>query len=174
MIWMLEADLSGVCQEALDTLHGRQIPKCVAREMARMKPSRQQEMAEIMVICNDFTIPFARALLLTTHVNELNDTHSNHNVGRIIPKRDRIAMGNELKSLLSEIRSFRANYADDASCLIVAIGYVRSLLANPAVASFLSRHYPETEEQLRELMDNMDPDKLKSPQKPGGFVRFKI
>ena len=52
-------------------------------------------------------------------------------------------MEREMDGLQREFKSVSASYGDTVLNLVVASGYVSSLVGNPRVSRFLERHHPE-------------------------------
>ena len=63
--------LRGISPEAVKLLKDRRICPRAINEIRKMKPLRQIEVAELMIAANNFTVPYAKALLAATTENQL-------------------------------------------------------------------------------------------------------
>lgn len=63
--------LNGICPEAIELLKDRELSPNVFPLLRKMKSLRQIECAELMISMNNLTVPYAKALLMTTPPNML-------------------------------------------------------------------------------------------------------
>jgi hypothetical protein len=52
-------------------------------------------------------------------------------------------MEREMDGLQREFKAVSASYGDTVLNLVVAVGYVSSLIGNPCLSGYLERHHPE-------------------------------
>jgi len=104
---------------------------------------------------NNYSLQFAKALLAATPDTALAVPR------RKPPKRDgqvsteqMAKMERELASLQSQVKSFEETYGLDTLHLTVARGYIRKLLGNPKVVSWLGQHRGEYLGEFRALTES--------------------
>ena len=110
--------------------------------LKKMKPLRQVEAAELMIAMENYTIVYAKALLASTRPEHLVDADGTRHPKGASP--EQIArMEREMSSLQDGIKRIEASYGADHLHLVLAVGYVRSLLGNASIARHLEKHHPE-------------------------------
>ena len=134
--------LQGICPEAAELLKDKHCPINTFRTLKKMKPLRQVEAAELMIAMGNYTIVYAEALLASTRPEHLVDAAGTRSPRRASP--EQIArMEREMSSLQEGIKRIEASYGADHLHLVLAVGYVRSLLGNASITRHLERHHPE-------------------------------
>src|SRR5271169_105721 len=131
--------LDGVCPEVAEGLKDKSVDTDVFALLRKMKPLRQIEAVELMLAMNNHTARYAHALLAATRQEDL-----------VQPKKicglsaDQMArMEREMDGLQREFKAVTASYGDTVLNLVVALGYLSSLIGNPRVSRYLERRHPE-------------------------------
>lgn len=135
--------LNGICRDAIDILKDSPCPIGVFSLLRQMAPIRQIEAAEIMVGQNNFTAVFARVLLAATPDKLRVTLRKKKDAGTSITSDQLVRMERELFNLQMQVKSVEESYGADNLQLILAIGYVKKLLANSRVVRWLTQHHPE-------------------------------
>lgn len=135
--------LNGICRDAIDILKDSPCPIGVFSLLRQMAPIRQIEAAEIMVGQNNFTAVFARVLLAATPDKLRVTLRKKKDDGASITSDQLARMERELFNLQMQVKSVEESYGADNLQLILAIGYVKKLLANSRVVRWLTQHHPE-------------------------------
>jgi len=135
--------LNGICRDAIDILKDSPCPIGVFSLLRQMAPIRQIEAAEIMVGQNNFTAVFARVLLAATPDKLRVTLRKKKDDGTSITSDQLARMERELFNLQMQVKSVEENYGADNLQLILAIGYVKKLLANSRVVRWFTLHHPE-------------------------------
>lgn len=136
--------LDGICPEAVELLKDTACPLAVFDILRRMAPLRQIEAAELMAGQNNFTVIFAKALLVATPDEQLVDPRKRKPAKGPSASAEQMArMERELVSLQNQIKSVEDSYGVDNLHLTVAKGYVARLLGNPRIVRWLSQNRPE-------------------------------
>lgn len=147
--------LKGICLEAADLLRSASCPMASFDVLRKMVPLRQIEAAELMIGQNNFTVGFAKALLAATPDPQL--IHPRRRPGRSdgqgISRDDMARMERELASLQAQVRSFEENFGIDTLHLTVARGYLRKILGNPRIASWLEQNRGEYLGEFRTIVE---------------------
>lgn len=77
--------LNGICPEVIELLKNREISPNIFPLLRKMKPLRQIESAELLTL-NNLTVPYAKALLMTTDSSMLKEPPKNlKNKGAFAP-----------------------------------------------------------------------------------------
>lgn len=144
--------LDGICQEAVNFLKDKHVPINTFWVLKKMKPIRQIEAAHLMVTMNKYTVSYAQRLLAATPQNQLVDS------GR--PKRikglsnEQLAlMERESANLEREFKLIEQSYGPDHLDLVLARGYLASLLNNIRVSRYLGQNYPDIFRELRRIAE---------------------
>ena len=144
--------LDGICKEAEEMLKDRQCPINTFEALKKMKPLRQIEAVELMVAANNFSVPYAKALLASTPSDHLVEVKGSG------PKKKAtheqlVRIEGEMSKLQSEIASLEETYGTDQLNLVLARGYIASLLDNERVANFLAKNYPEISSEFTSITE---------------------
>jgi|TARA_B100000315_G_scaffold110470_2_gene101303 ParB-like chromosome segregation protein Spo0J len=144
--------LNGICPEVVDMLKDRHFPDGTMNVMKRVKPLRQVEMAQVMIDASNFSVSYARALLITTPRDQLVAPESKPPI-KGITEDERLRMEQEMDNLQRSVKSVQEEYGTNVVRLVVANGYVTRLLRNDHVSKYLQRHHQELHTQLQEISD---------------------
>lgn len=135
--------LDGICPDVAELLKDSPCPAQVFEILRRMVPLRQIEAAELMVGQNNFTVIFAKALLLATPEDQLVDPRKRHPAKSAVSSEHIARLERELVNLQTQIKSVEDGYGIDNLHLTVAKGYVAKLLGNARVVRWLTQNRPE-------------------------------
>ena len=78
--------LDGICKEAVQLLKEKRASTGAFREMRKVKPMRQIEMAELMVAANNFSASYAQCLLAATPQEQLLEPDKPKDVRGLEPR----------------------------------------------------------------------------------------
>lgn len=131
--------LVGICPEVAEMLRDRHVPINVFNELRRLKPIRQIQAAQAMVAMNRFSISYAQSLVASTPDDQLIDSRVRRPRGLTS---DQIAvMQRESENIDREFKAVEQRYSEDHLDLVLAIGYVSSLLGNARIVRHLAQHH---------------------------------
>lgn len=134
--------LNGICPEVIELLNNREISPNIFPLLKKMKSIRQIECAELMLYLNNLTVPYAKALLMTTHTNMLNEPQKK--IKKIDSSFEAIKkLENDRANLHIQFKILEQNYAQDTLNLVLATGYLKKLLSNKNVKNYLIKNHPE-------------------------------
>lgn len=140
--------LEGICPEAAELLKDKHCPINSFCSLRRMKPMRQVEVVELMIAMDNYSSSYSSALLAATPQDQLADEQQ--------PKRfkglseEQIArMETEMANLQREMKLIEDSYGPDHLNLVLARGYVISLLKNQNIARYLEKHHDGILEQFQ-------------------------
>ncbi len=147
--------LTGICPEAIELLRDRKTSAGAIREMKRVKPMRQIEMAEVMVASNNYTAAYAKCLVLASSPDHMLE--SSQQTGQEgMEEQDIARLQKEIKNMEHEFRLVQEEYGQNMLNLVVVVGYLRSLLDNAAVVRFLSQAEPTMLAEFQKIMEQAD------------------
>jgi hypothetical protein len=107
-----------------------------------MKPVRQIEVAEMMVAMSNYSVTYANALLAATPEKQLVEQKQTKALQGVSPEQIR-QMEGEMTKLQARIKAVEETYGPTNLNLVVAKGYISSLVSNPRVSDFLIKSYRE-------------------------------
>lgn len=134
--------LDGINEEAADMLKDKNIiPKAIAL-LRKVNGVRQIEIAELMLGANNFTVPYAEALVLGTPKDQLlNPTEPKVKQG--LSSEEIARMEREMESLERDFKAVESGYSENMMALTVARGYIKKLLENGKVVRYLNNNHQE-------------------------------
>jgi ParB-like chromosome segregation protein Spo0J len=133
--------LDGVCPEVAEMLKDKSVDAAVFALLRKMKPLRQIEAVELMSAMNNFTARYAQALLAATRREDLAQPDRPKKIGGLSAEQ-MARMEREMDGLQREFKAVSASYGDTVLNLVVAAGYLSSLI-NLRLSGYLGRHHPE-------------------------------
>ena len=134
--------LDGICPEAAELFKDKHCPLNTFQSLKKMKPMRQVEVAELMIAMNNFSITYSKALLVATPQDQLVESGKPKTFKGISP--EQIArMEKEMASLQREMKLIEESYGPDHLNLVLARGYLVSLLNNSKVVRYLTENHSE-------------------------------
>lgn len=147
--------LTGICPEAVELLRSRKASAGAIREMKRVKPIRQIEMAEVMVASNNYTAAYAKCLVLASSPDHLLES-GQQTIPEGTEDQDVARLQREMRSMEKEFKLVQEEYGQNMLHLVVVIGYLRSLLDNAAVVRYLSQAEPAMLAEFQKIMDQAE------------------
>jgi len=134
--------LDGICAEAAELLKDKHCPMNTFRSLKKMNPMRQVEIAELMIAMNNFSVSYSKALLAATPQNQLIDPEKPKTFKGVSP--EQIArMEREMANLQREMKLIEDSYGPDHLNLVLARGYLVSILNNSKVERYLGQNHGE-------------------------------
>jgi ParB-like chromosome segregation protein Spo0J len=143
--------LDGVCPEVAEMLKDKSVDTEEFSLLRKMKPLRQIEAVELMSAMNNHTARYAQALLAAARQEDLAQPDRSKNI-RGLTAEQMARMEREMNGLQREFKSVSASYGDTVLNLVVASGYLSSLIGNPRVSGYLERHHPEILTDFRAIV----------------------
>ena len=144
--------LDGICAEAAELLKDKHCPINSFQALRKMKPMRQMEVVELMIAMDNYSVSYSKALLAATPQDQLANEQR--------PKRfkglsaEQIArMEAEMANLQRKMKLIEDSYGPDHLNLVLARGYIISLLKNQNVNRYLKTNHGGILEQFRIVSD---------------------
>jgi hypothetical protein len=134
--------LEGICPEAAELLKDKHCPINSFQSLRKMKPMRQVEVVELMIVMDNYSVSYSRALLAATPHVQLVDTGKPKSFKGI--SAEQIArMETEMANLQREVKLIEDSYGPDHLNLVLARGYLVSLIGNGEVLRYLTQNHSE-------------------------------
>ncbi len=127
----------------------------VAKELTHVKPERQQEILKLMESCKDFSTTFARGLVLKTPVAKRTKTG-----GAKSPWTKADEQKSQLLKRLKEAEQqqdfYSGLYRQYTTNLLKLVIYVRSLLSNAEVKTYLRANHRELADLFEQVLEHTE------------------
>ncbi len=144
--------LDGVCSEAVDLLKNRNIGREALKIIKKVHPIRQVEMAELMIMANNFTKPYAQALLASTSKEQILEPEKNKDIKGLRPE-DIAKMEKEMEKISHDLKMLETSHGQNVMNLVLARGYLSKLLNNVRVVRYLSTNWPDLIAEYQRLVE---------------------
>lgn len=142
--------LNGICPEVVELLKSRNVHTGVFAALKRMKPLRQMEATDLMLGAGNLSASYARVLLAGTRPGGLANPDRKRPSGMTAEQMDR--MQREMEAVQADFKEIEDRYGDNVFQLVVATGYVGTLIRNSEIETYLSEHHPEILSQFRSIV----------------------
>jgi hypothetical protein len=146
--------LHGICPEVVELLKDKHISSTAMAQLKKMRAGRQIEAAELMLVANNFTTAYARALLAATPRDQLVNSAKPKQISGVSAEQ-MARMEREMANLQRDLKLVEDSYGGDVLNLVLARGYLAKLFSNSTVAKYLDRHQPDIARELRDLIDTI-------------------
>jgi len=152
--------LKGVCPEAVELLKDKRASAGAVRELSKVKPMRQIEMAELMMASANLTASYAKCLIAATPDEQLVEYATAKAKEGLSPE-EIARMEREMENLSQDFRKIEDAHGRTVLNLVTSVAYLRKLLNNASVVRFLSRRYMD---MLAEFQKIAEATSLASPE----------
>ena len=144
--------LEGICPEAVTLLREKRTCAGAFRELRKVKPMRQIEIAELMVAANCFSTRYANCLFLATPQEQLVEPDKPKDLQGLSPE-DASRMEREIDSLSRDFRLIEDSHGRNVLNLVLVVGYLKKLLDNARVVRYLSQNYAEILTEFQKIAE---------------------
>jgi hypothetical protein len=145
--------LDGICGEAVQQLRERRATSAAIREMRRVKPMRQIEIAELMCAAGNFSAGYVKCLVAVTPDDLFVDPDPRREI-RGLSQDDLARMEHEMESQARDFKVIEESHGKNVLNLVLVVGSLRKLLENTRVVRYLSQHYAEILVELQKLSES--------------------
>ena len=142
--------LEGICDEAADLLKDKMVAGSVFIILKRMIPVRQIEVAMLMNDAKAYSGSYAKALLAATPKRQLVNPQKPKKISGLTEEQ-MARMEDETASLQREYQLVKESYGADNLNLMLAKGYLGTLLGNTKVVRYLTQYHPEILTQFQKI-----------------------
>jgi len=144
--------LEGICPETTELLKDKHCPQNTFQSLKKMKPMRQIEVAELLIAMDNYSVSYSKALLAATPQDQLIESEKPKSFKGI--SAEKIAqMESEMAKLQREMKLIEDSYGPDHLSLVLARGYLVSLLENEGVARYLAQNHNEILSEFRRISE---------------------
>ena len=140
--------LVDISREALELLKDKPVTNAALKILKKVKPYRQQEMAELMVMSNSYSASYAKALLVTTQHDHLVAPRKPSDKPEQVAK-----LEHEMQTAERDFILVEETYSHNALNLQLARSYLKTLLQNARVTKYLGQKHAELVAQLQRVVD---------------------
>lgn len=144
--------LDGICPEAVELLKDRRTPGTAFRELRKVKPMRQIEIAELMCAAGNFSLGYTKCLVAASPPDQIVDGERAKEVRGLSPE-DIARMEHEMETLGREFKLIEESHGKNVLNLVIVVGYLRKLLDNVRVVKFLSQNHREILVEFQKLVE---------------------
>lgn len=143
--------LVGICPEVAELLRDKHVPLNVFTELRFLKPIRQIEAAQAMITMNRYSIAYAKSLVAATPADQLVEGKERRQRG--LSEEQIATMQRESENLDRELKHIEQGYGSNHLDLVLATGYVGSLLSNASIVRHLARHHADILAEFQKIAD---------------------
>ena len=144
--------LDGISADAIEILKDKQVTAVVFDVLRKLKPEKQFAAAEMMAGMNNFTASYARAMLAATRQCDLAKPDQPKKIPGVTPEQ-MARMERELETLNADFRARDSTFGDDVLELVLSSRYLKRLIGNDKVASYITSRHPEIMSQFQAIVD---------------------
>jgi len=146
--------LEGICPETAELLKDKHCPTGSFQSLKRMKPLRQIEVAELMIAMDNYSVSYSKALLAATPQDQLIDSDKPKSFKGI--SAEQIArMETEMAKLQREMKLIEDSYGPDHLNLVLARGYLVTLVENQEISRYLAQNHGEILNEFRRISERV-------------------
>lgn len=145
--------LVGICPEAVVLLKGKKATSASFAQLRKVGPMRQIEMAELMCATNNFSDSYSKCLIAATPAEQLVDKETSREVDGL-SSIEMARMEREMETLTKDFKQIDEVHGKNVLNLVIAIGYLKSLLDNARVVRYLAGNYPEILTELQKVSES--------------------
>jgi RepB plasmid partitioning protein/ParB/Sulfiredoxin domain len=145
--------LVGICPEAVQLLRGKRSTAGSLRQLRKVKPMRQIEMAELMCASNNYSVGYAKCLLAATPPDQLVEQDNSKEVGGLAAA-DMARMEREMEAIGQDFRRIEETHGKNVLNLVIVVGYVKKLIDNARVVRFLAQDHPELLTEFQKMAES--------------------
>ena len=145
--------LEGICDEAILLLKDRSATSQAFRELRKVKPMRQIEIAELMCAASNFSVDYVKCLVAATPLDQTVDGNRPKEFQHLSPE-DAARMEQEMVTLSRDFRLIEESHGRNTLNLVIITGYLRKLMENNRIVRYLAQTYPEILSEFQKLVDS--------------------
>lgn len=153
--------LHGICPKAVDLLQDHQFAPDVTRHLRKMKAARQVEAVELMIAANTINAAHADALLKATPAEQRSDqAPARREEPQGDPLEKIVRLEREMSQVQEKYKYAEQSYGSELLNLVGAKGYLKRILGNEAVRSYIARHATEIFEHFDLVLNTVSMEEV--------------
>ncbi|MDB5306091.1 MAG: hypothetical protein JWO38_293 [Gemmataceae bacterium] len=130
----------------------RRVTGTALRELRKVKPLRQIEIAELMCTADNYSVGYVKCLVATTATDHLVDPDRGKAARGLSPE-ELSRIEHEMTSQARELRFITESHGRNTLHLVVVVSYLKRLLENTRVSRYLTQRYPEIQAEFQKLVE---------------------
>lgn len=143
--------LTGICPEAVELLRDKHVPINVFTELRKMKPMRQIAAAEMMVAMNRYSTGYVKSIVAATAEEDL--VEQKRKAVRGLTEAQIELMSRESAQLDRDFKLIEQSYGADHLDLVLATGYLGTLLRSAPIVRYLAQHHPQLLAEFQKITE---------------------
>lgn len=144
--------LEGICSEVVQILKDRRATGKTFRQLRRLKPIRQIEVAELICAAGNYSEGYVKCLVAATPPEQLIEEERPKEVRGLSPE-DVAKMEHEMATLGREFKLIEESHGKNVLNLVIVNGFLKKLLDNARVVRFLSQNHPEILAEFQKILE---------------------
>lgn len=145
--------LRGICHEAVELLKNTPAPRDTIRHLRIVKPIRQVEIVEMMLMVANFGSGYCQALVAATP-KELISEDEKLKQKIFLNSEDVARVQREMETLQRDLHNHEETYGQNFLNLVIVRGYLSRLLDNGRVVRFLSSNHSDVLNAFQQVVDS--------------------
>lgn len=147
--------LKGICDEVINLLADKPVPRNVFPILKKMKPFRQIDVVNMMISLNNYSVNFAKAMLQGTPTDQLIETKNRNNKNSSVTETlKRLEI--ELARVQQDTKLVEETYGPANLQLTIIKTHIVSLFENARIVKWLVMNNPDYFEQLQLIAELKD------------------
>lgn len=151
--------LRGICPEVVTLLQEKRATAGTMRELRKVTPMRQIEMAELMVSTCNYSSMYAKCMVAATPQEQLVEPERPKEF-RGMSSDDIARMEREMVTLGREFKLIEESHGKTVFALTIVTAYLRKLLDSARVVRYLSQHHPEVLAEFQKIIESKSLNEL--------------
>jgi RepB plasmid partitioning protein/ParB-like nuclease domain len=150
--------LDGICAEAVELLKDKRVSSRIFQFLRKMKPLRQIDAAELMISGKNYSLAFAASILAVSRPEQLVSPEKHTDTAETAGSNSLLEETTD--SLVVALAAARRSYGADVLNLSVICRGIENLTGNVRVAKYLERNQPEVFSELRQLVTQINAERV--------------
>ncbi len=147
--------LEAICPETVELLKDKHVTADTFKILRRMKPTRQFEVADLMIAAGNCSVTFAKALLAGTPASLLTEPERPRPKAGLSAEQ-RAMIEHETDVLLRDLRGVEETYGTEILDFTLASRYVERVVGNERVQRYLGKHHAELLYEVTTLLHDVE------------------
>ena len=144
--------LDGICAEVVHIMKDRRATGKTVRQLRRLKPIRQIEVAELICTAGNYSEGYVKCLVAATPLDQLIEDERPKDIRCLSP--DEVArLEHEMATLAREFKVIEESHGKNVLNMVIVNGYIKKLLDNARVVRYLSQNHPEILTEFQKLLE---------------------
>jgi hypothetical protein len=145
--------LKDICDDAVALLKNTTISAETLRQLRRVKPPRQVEIAEMMNMVANYGTAYCRALVAASSKDMITDYGRSRSKVALSPN-ELARLQREMETLQRDLQNHEETYGTNFLNLVIVRGYLAKLLDNGRVVRFLSANHPDMLSAFQQVVES--------------------